>query len=751
MARSLIDSLLATSTAKLLLIDPESGEIVDGNAPAASFYGKSREELLGCSVMDLSAQPAELVLDELKCAARGDPLKLLGRRQFVADGVRDVEIHASLVRIDDRGLLLSIVHDVSGQRAAEAALAHERAYSQQLVEASSDGIAVLDRDGRIRRTNRGFLRVFGYAAEESRGRTIDELIVPPQFHEEAAELAARTLGGEVTQRDSHRSHKDGYLVPVTVTGVPIELENEQVGVFAIYHNISHRVAAENALRQSEAKFRALFEESKDVIYITNMDGAILDVNPAGVELFEYRSREEMLSLNTSRDFYVDSTAHQKLIETVRSEGFVRDYEAVMKTRSGRRLTIQDTCIATRDEEGRVSSLRGFMRDVTQQRQLEDQLRNAQKMEALGRLAGGVSHDFNNLLMVIESYCALLEDRLRDDESAREDLTEIRRASDRAASLTRQLLAFSRSQMRTPRSLSLNTVVSDMEALLRRVLGEDVQLTTDFADELWPVCVDAGQIQQVLINFAVNARDAMRHGGEFLIETENVVLDSQSASQHHDAQPGSWVRLVVSDTGVGIDSKAQERIFEPFYTTKDVGHGTGLGLSAVYGIIQQSGGFIEVASRPGDGAAFLVYFPRDGNPRAEVKAPRSRTLLPTGNETILLVEDEGAVRKPLRRFLEAQGYEVLEAEDGALALELSCEFPNKIDLLLTDVVMPRLGGSELAETLVRRIPGLKVLFISGYSFAEAPAKSLAGRPFSFLQKPFSPSTLVRVVRETLDSA
>jgi CheY-like chemotaxis protein len=379
---------------------------------------------------------------------------------------------------------------------------------------------------------------------------------------------------------------------------------------------------------------------------------------------------------------------------------------------------------------------------------EEQLRQSQKLEAVGQLAGGVAHDFNNLLTVIGGYSSILLNKLPPDSAHRSSIEEIKKASNRASALTRQLLAFSRKQILQPKVLDLNQVVNDLEKMLRRLIGEDVDMATVTDPLLGKVKADPGQIEQVLLNLIVNARDAMSKGGKLTIETRNVTL-SEESSQRHAALPGRYVLLAVSDTGCGMDPKVQARVFEPFFTTKGSGKGTGLGLATVYGIVKQSGGNIWVYSEVGRGTTFKIHLPRvdEVSEDEEVMAAKA---IPEGTETVLLVEDEDQVRAILTQILQRQGYQVLAASNGAEALAISRDLQCDIKLMITDVVMPQIGGRELAERVLRIRPSLPVLFMSGYTDDAIVRHGLLDEKLNFIQKPFDSSGVARKVREVLDA-
>jgi signal transduction histidine kinase/CheY-like chemotaxis protein len=434
---------------------------------------------------------------------------------------------------------------------------------------------------------------------------------------------------------------------------------------------------------------------------------------------------------------------------VRKGESVPPFETVRRRKDGTEVHVSVSISPIRERDGRIVGASLICRDVSERKRLERQVVQSQKMEAIGQLAGGVAHDFNNLLTIINGYSELLLNRLPAGDSMRQLLSEINRAGERAGTLTRQLLAFGRQQVLEPKVLDLNAVVSDTEKMLRRLIGEDVILTYVPSPAVQPVKVDPGQMEQILMNLAVNARDAMPQGGRITLETRSVTLDEHYVQSHPDARPGQYAMLAVSDTGCGMDDATKARIFEPFFTTKGPGKGTGLGLATVYGIVQQSGGCIEVSSELGRGTTFKIYLPQVREPVSAVKSMCGIRMMPRGSEIVLLVEDEDGVRSLARHVLRSCGYAVLEADDGQRAVQLVEDHRGPIDLVVCDVVMPYLGGRQLVERLSALRPALKVLFVSGYTDDAVVRHGVLTSDYAFLQKPFTPTALAQKVREVLE--
>jgi PAS domain S-box-containing protein len=488
------------------------------------------------------------------------------------------------------------------------------------------------------------------------------------------------------------------------------------------------------------------------------EGKFTYASPSAIKIFGYDT-DEISQLDPNVLTHPDDLprVHAVLFGVIQNPSLVTTLQYRFRHQDRRWLWIEST-FSNLIAEPSIQAIVINFRDITEQKKLEaererleDQLRSAQKMEAIGSLAGGVAHDFNNLLSVILSYTGFAMEAVQDDDPLTSDLLEVKNAAERAAALTRQLLAFSRKQVLQPVALDLNQVAAGIEKMLRRILGEDIELVQALAPDLGLTLADPGQFEQVLMNLVVNARDAMPAGGRLTIETSNVEFDEEYAARHVAVKPGSYVQLAVSDTGCGMDERTLEHLFEPFFTTKEKGKGTGLGLSTVYGIVQQSGGHIWVYSEQGQGTTFKVYLPRERSATvATVITPPTVPMRSTGTETILVVEDEEALRKVARRSLEAAGYQVLTAADGDEALLESAQHAGEVHLLLTDVVMPRMSGRAVAQAILMTRPTVKVLYMSGYTENAISHHGALDAGTHFLAKPFTSTALKEKVRAVLDT-
>jgi PAS domain S-box-containing protein len=523
-----------------------------------------------------------------------------------------------------------------------------------------------------------------------------------------------------------------------------------VAMLICWLNAALRAAQEN-LRRSELNFRSLVTNAPYGICRCDSTGKILDANPAFLELLGHTSPDDLIGQHIF-GLYADNDRWFALADFLRSAEPFKGLAAEWKRKNGTTTAVRVSgrSVTNGGDGGIVFEL--FAEDVTERRALEEQLRQSQKMEAVGRLAGGIAHDFNNLLMVISGYSEFLLERLGAEPQLRGPAQEIASAAERASSLTRQLLAFSRKQMLAPRIVNLNDVATENIKMLTRMIGEDIDLVMVPSLNLWPVRADAGQIEQVIMNLAVNARDAMPAGGKLTIETSNMTIDEDYSRVHAPLPAGDYVMVAISDTGNGMDNETQSHIFEPFFTTKGP-KGTGLGLSTVYGIVKQSGGYIWVHSEVGRGTTFKIYLPRvagTGEPVTQLAAPVEYRKVEPGTETILLVEDEANLRYLARQYLEKQGYKVIEAADGAVAMQIAVAHEKMIHLLLTDVIMPGMNGRELAQRICEIRPNVKVLYMSGYTENVIGHNGMLDAGVRLLQKPFNLRDLKSKVREVLDA-
>jgi PAS domain S-box-containing protein len=651
-------------------------------------------------------------------------LQLSGHFVDARDRVQGLETGADaylMKPVDPRELVAHLRALLRVHRAERAARAAAQQW-QLTFDAVSDGICVLNTQGRVIRCNRAMASVFGQPASQVVGRDLAELYT--RLGGAPASWLADAGRGEV-----HEVAFRGRWFRVRLDAAP-EL-GTAAGKVLVWVDITEH-------RQAERTLRAILETSGDAVLVLDAGGGVRHANPATERLFGYgaaelagRSLDELLAAPAPD---TGGAGWPAAVQAVR---------VTARRKDGTTFPAELTVGAMPLDPERLFA--AFVHDLTERNRLEDQLRQAVKMEAVGRLAGGIAHDFNNQLTIINGYADLLLGSLPAEDPSRDFLGEIRRSGEHAADLTRQLLAFSRKQHLTPRVLNLNTVLGELGKMLRRLLGADVELRTDLDPALGPVRADAGQLEQVLVNLAVNARDSMPGGGRLEIRTRN--RDVATAAE---VPAGEYVLLEVADTGAGMSEEVRSCIFEPFFTTKEVGKGTGLGLATVYGIVKQSGGHIEVDSAPGRGTTFRVLLPRVDQAALFGVGPAEVFQVPRGTETILLVEDEAGVRGLASIILRSCGYEVLEAADGPEAVRLCEGRVAEIDLLVTDVVMPRMNGPQLADRLRRLRPALRVLFVSGYTDdAIVPTDVLAAGQ-AFLHKPFTPARLAGKVRQVLDA-
>jgi PAS domain S-box-containing protein len=707
-------------------------------------------------------EPPDLIVSDV-VMPRGDGIELCRAVRADADLSHTPVLLLSAMRRDEQSVLEGLSAGADDYLEAPCSTARLVALASRLVERKRAEDVRRESEGRYRMlferspqpmwvydletlrflaVNDAAVRHYGYTRAEFLSMTIKDIRPPAEVPALLEDISSLSAEDYTPSRAARHVKKDGAAIEVEVTGSDFGFAGRRARLIQI-NDVTERRRAEESL----ARLAAAVEQTADSIVITDAAAAIQYVNPAFERVSGY-TRGEALGRNPRflKSGKTDESVYREMWAALaRGEVWVGNF--VNKRKDGTFYEERVTVSPVRDDTGRVINYIAVKQDLTQQKQLEEQLRQSQKMEAVGRLAGGIAHDFNNLLTAINGYSDLALRRLQLEDPLRKSVEEIRKAGERAAALTRQLLAFSRKQVLQPRVVSLNDVVADMNKMLRRVIGEDVELVTALDERLGHVKADPCMLEQVVLNLCVNARDAMPHGGRLSVETRDTDLDEFLARQL-DVRSGPYVVLTVTDTGTGMDDETRERIFEPFFTTKGAGKGTGLGLSTVYGIVRQSGGGVRVRSEVGCGSTFEIYLPRVGTPPQEYASVRERLAPPSGAEKILLVEDDRLVRNVAREIVSAQGYEVLEAETQAEALGHCAANPD-IALLLTDVVMPQVNGKELAGHLTALLPSMCVLFMSGYA-ETVVHDGVVEEGLNFIQKPFTPAALLWKLREVLDA-
>jgi PAS domain S-box-containing protein len=615
------------------------------------------------------------------------------------------------------------------------------------------GIALIDTDGKFIYTNPAFTNITGYTLEDIfAGRDWFHRASPfPEYRQQIINSLKRDVIQKGVEKVFSLVCKNGEIKEIEFK--PTLLDDGRIVV--IFSDITERKGAEESLRESEENYRSLIESARDAIFTLSPTGMITSLNTAFEKITGWSCAEWIGKPFVSILHPDDLRTATDLFGHLLQGEMLPIFELRVLFKSGG-YGLGEFTVTPQIQKGIVKGFLGIARDITERKRAEEEratlqaeLRQSQKMEAVGRLAGGIAHDFNNLLTVIGGNCQLSLLELKQGDPLKGNIEEIEAAADRATSLTRRLLAFSRRQILDMKVLDLNTIIRELDKMLRRVIGEDIELVTFLSDGLGTVKTDLGWMEQVIMNLVVNARDAMSSGGKLIVETTNVELGESYVHSHVAVKPGHYVMLSVSDTGVGMTPEVKERVFEPFFTTKDKGKGTGLGLSTVYGIVKQSGGDIGVHSEPGLGTTFKIYLPRVDESLEEMREKVTGKELPHGGETILVVEDEEDVRGLAVRVLERQGYTVLETSCGDDALVLMRERKEPIHMILTDVVMPRMNGRQLAERLIPLHPKMKVLYMSGYADNAIVHHSVLEEGVNYIQKPFSIDELARKVREVLD--
>ncbi len=730
--------LLTTSHYDLLLIDyrlgPDNG---------LELLQKLRRQGLPAPVVFISDQGDEQVA-------------ILAMKAGATDYLPKSKLSEAALRLAVRYALNLKKKDNVLRHAREAMRASEERF-RALVENSSDVLTLIDRNGIVLYQSRAGERILGYSSEQVSGRAAAGFLHP---EDRPAVIRAMRRGlarrGQPFTLEYRVAAPAGRYIDVEATCVN-HLEHPAVHAIVLnQRDISERKRAMEMRAISEERYRTLFERNLAGVFRASPAGELIECNDSFARIFGFASRQEAAGVSI-RTLYAGPEHGERVAEDMEHDPVVLNRESRVRKRDGSEAWVLSNSTLLRDGEGRPIAIEGTVLDITESRNLARQLLQAQKMEAIGQLAGGVAHDFNNVLMVISSYAEFVRDETEGDAQVekgrlRRHADSILSATRRAASLTRQLLAFSRNQVMSPRVLRLNSVLEETGKMLPRLLGEQIRVSLVLSPEAGNVLADPAQIEQVIMNLAVNARDAMPRGGQLTIHTARAVFGDWPGPAPAPLKPGEYVMLSVTDTGEGIAPGALPHIFEPFFTTKERGKGTGLGLSTVYGIVRQSGGHVFVSSDPGKGTTFRAYLPRlEESETAEQMASMTAECEVRGSETILLVEDEDSLREAAAEFLHAKGFTVLAARDAAQALEIFKAHRDQIHIVVTDVIMPGRTGPELIADLVVARPELRVIFMSGYAEQMPPEQALQNGRATFLQKPFSLATLAHAVRRTLDEA
>lgn len=685
-------------------------------------------------------------------------LEAHGKPIVVISGLDDERLALEAVRLGAQDylvkgriegqLLARVIRYAIERKRTDAELAASEAHYRTIIEHVADAVFVMDRQGRFLDVNPAACALTGYAREELLRLWVADTYPPEDRGVAADEIAAFKISAPLAF-DRRMLRKDGLVILVELS--PIDLPDGRV--LATVRDVTERRWRDEQIQESERRFRELAESVSEVFFVVDPEsGRALYVNPAYETVFG-QTREHAYATPRAWAETIHPEDREAALAGEAESARTGIYQAItyrIVRPDGSIRWIRGRATPVRGDDGQIIRLVGIAEDISDLKRTEEQFRQAQKMEAVGRLAGGVAHDFNNVLTAIIGYAELLLNDMALESSQREDVAEISTAAQRAAGLTRQLLAFSRQQVLQPTVLSVNEVVTNIQKMLRLLIGEDVALHANLAAEVGNVRADAGQLEQVIVNLAVNSRDAMPTGGTLSIETANADLTSDYAEVHQSVIAGRYVMLAVTDTGMGISPEARSRIFEPFFTTKEQGKGTGLGLSTVYGIVKQSGGYVWVYSEPGRGTTFKIYLPRVDAPVESLVPARQVQELVSPTETVLLTEDDEQLRKLIRGFLDRLGYQVLTAASAEEALGAAREHAGPIHLLLTDVVMPGESGRELSRRLSQVRPELRTLFMSGYTDAAIVQHGILERGLHYLQKPFTPAALARQLRVVLDS-
>jgi len=753
-------TILRTAMDGFWLTDTQ-GNFLEVNDAYCNLTGYSKDELLSMNIRDLE----ELETQE-ETARHILKIMQVGRDRFEShhkckDGrIIDVEISVNCLETDG-GRLFVFIRDITQQKQAEEALRESEERFRSIVETTNDAIISADSSGKTIFWNKAAEKMFGYSFEEAVGKPFS-IIIPETIqssHEETYHRAAATGKSEHIGQtmESRSKRKDGSEFPVEIS-TSFWVAGDNTFITALIRDTTERKQSDAALRESGERFLSIMENANDAIFFVDSRGNIRLFNRKAEELYGYTADEIVGKphsvLVPKRLQEIHNKWMEKFLSLDESAISGKIVEGIGERKDGSEFYVETSTALLK--QGGETYLVAILRNITDRKKaeeervkLESQLRQSQKMEAVGLLAGGIAHDFNNILTAIIGYASLLQMKMKGDDPLRPYLEQILTSSQRATNLTQSLLAFGRKQIINPKPVKTNEIITRMEKLLVRLIGEDIDLKVILTDEDITVMADSGQIEQALMNFATNSRDAMPQGGHFMIETQRTFIDDDYVKTHGYGKPGEYVLISVSDSGTGMDEKTREKIFEPFFTTKEVGKGTGLGLAMVYGIIKQHNGYINCYSEPGKGTTFKIYLPMHWEAAEVQETMESAPATIGGTETILVAEDDADARKTTRNILENFGYTILEAVDGEDAVRVFKENSDTVKLLLLDVIMPKKNGKEAYEEIRKLHPGAKALFISGYTANIIHKRGILDQNLDFIMKPVSPTALLRKVREVIE--
>jgi two-component system cell cycle sensor histidine kinase/response regulator CckA len=644
-------------------------------------------------------------------------------------------------RLDILRTILAIVTQGLMMHQTVSDLASMKSYNENIIESINtmgDMLIVFGYDGKIRRVNEATCNRLGYRERELKGKDIgiifkkkDSILTDMKERQSIKNLEITFL--------TQRGESVFVLFSSTIMENSAGETEEIVGMARDITNI----------KETEKKYRSLFEEVKDVVFSADLNGQLLDINPAGLELLEFSSEKEALETNLKDTIFSEKTAYDTFCAKLKKDGYVRNYELSLMNRKGKEVNVILTANVIRNTAGTITAYRGIMKDITEQRALQRQLIQAQKMESIGTLAGGVAHDFNNIMTAILGYASIMKMNITDDHPFSNYLNTIESSANRAAQLTNQLLAFARAGKHNVKVFNINTIVKETVDLIKETFNRSINIESSLGEELPFIEGDANQIQQIIMNLCVNARDAMPDGGMLTVRTDAARITRRYVESHLGAKKGDYVRLTVSDTGVGIDERIIGRIFDPFFTTKGPGEGTGLGLSVVYGVVKNHGGYIDARSKLGEGSIFEIFFPVARGVRAEEKEEEREP--PTGkHEMILIIDDEETVRSLAKEILEKYGYRTLLASDGEEGVALFRKNRSKVKLVIIDMIMPKLNGLETYQVITKIDPDAKAVLSTGYDHSERVKEILDSGVKGFIKKPYNVRELLSQVRNVLDS-